>query len=122
METSPDITEKIVTEFKSKFAGKEGSEARRKYDQLKKPDICDTIISANETRHKWYLDIDNDVDNMNNDLSDAALQQKNMLIQEQRKLLAERENELNEKAAIEQKSVRLQIENMKTRQEKTTRT
>ena len=118
METSPDITEKVVSEFKTKFAGKEGSDARRKYEQLKKPDICDTIISANETRHKWYLEIDNDVDNMNNDLSDVAMQQKNMVIQEQRKLLAERENELNEKTIFEQKSVRLQIENMKNKQEK----
>ena len=118
METTPDIKEQVISDFKSKFAGKEGSEARRKYDQLKKPDICDTIISANETRHKWYLDIDNDVNEMNNVLTDEAMQQKNAVIIEQRKLLEQRERELNEKDAFEEKSVRIQIEHLKSKQEK----
>lgn len=118
METSPDIGENIVNEFKIKFAGKDGSEARRRYEQLKKPDICDTIISANETRHKWYLEVDNDVDDMNNDLTDAAMQQKNIVIQDQRRLLAERDSELNAKTELEQKSIRIQIETMKSLQDK----
>ena len=49
---------------------------------------------------------------------DVAMQQKNNVIQEQRRLLAERETELIEKAEFEKKSVRLQIENMKSRQDK----
>ena len=118
METSPNIQETVIADFRNKFSGKEGSEARRRYDQLKKPDICDTIISANETRHKWYLELDNDVDEMNNDLTDVAMQQKNNVIQEQKRLLAERELELTERAEFEKKSVRMQIENMKSRQDK----
>ena len=118
METTPDIQEQVVGDFKNKFAGKEGSDARRKYDQLKKPDICDTIISANETRHKWYLDVDTDVDEMNNDLSDAVMQQKNAVIFEQRKLIEQRERELIEKGEFEKKSVQIQIENMKNKQDK----
>ena len=118
METSPDIVEKVVKEFKNKFSGKDGTEKRRKYEELKKPDICDTIISANETRHKWYLDIDNDVDDMNNELTDAVMQQKNSIIIEQRKLLEARETELTNKNEFEQKSMRMQIENMKMQQEK----
>jgi hypothetical protein len=118
METSPDIIEKVVKEFKSKFSGKDGTEKRRKYEELKKPDICDTIISANETRHKWYLDIDTDVDDMNNDLTDVVMQQKNTVIMEQRKLLEDREAELNNKVEYEQKTMRNQIENMKMQQEK----
>jgi len=105
METSPSIQETVIADFRNKFSGREGSEARRRYDQLKKPDICDTIISANETRHKWYLELDKDVDEMNNDLTDVAMQQKNNVIQEQRRLLAERETELIEKAEFEKKSV-----------------
>jgi len=117
METSPDIIDKVVKEFKKKFSGTEGTEKRKRYEQLKKPDICDTLISANETRHKWYLDIDNDVSTMNDDLTDSVMQQKNKLIQEQQKLLQDRETELNEKNAYERKSVRTQIENMKNIQQ-----
>ena len=36
--------------------GKEGSIERQRYEALKKPDICDIIISANENRHHWYKD------------------------------------------------------------------
>ena len=116
METSPDIIEKVIKEFKKKFAGTDGSDKRKRYEQLKKPDICDTIISANETRHKLYLEIDNDVSTMNDDLTDSAMQQKNKLIQEQQKIIQDRELELREKNAYEEKSVRTQIENMKNTQ------
>ena len=118
METSPDIIDKVVKEFKKKFSGYEGSEQRKRYDQLKKPDICDTLISANETRHKWYLDIDNDVVEMNDDLTDGVMQQKNKLIQDQQKLLQERDIEITTKNNLEKQSVRLQIETMKMNQEK----
>ena len=118
METSPDIIDKVVKEFKKKFFGHDGTEKRKRYDQLKKPDICDTLISANETRHKWYLDIDNDVIEMNDDLTDGVMQQKNKLIQDQQKLLEEKEKEITTKTDIEKQSVRLQIETMKTNQDK----
>jgi len=118
METSPDIIDSIVKDFKKKFSGNDGSEKRKRYDQLKKPDICDTLISANETRHKWYLDIDNDVIEMNDDLTDGVMQQKNKLIQDQQRLLEEKEKEIITKTNIEKQSVRLQIENMKTNQDK----
>lgn len=120
METSPDIIDSIVKDFKKKFSGNDGSEKRKRYDQLKKPDICDTLISANETRHKWYLDIDNDVIEMNDDLTDGVMQQKNKLIQDQQRLLEEKEKEIITKTNIEKQSVRLQIENMKTNQDKQT--
>jgi hypothetical protein len=29
-------------------------ERRKQFEALKKPDICDIIISSNENRHKWY--------------------------------------------------------------------
>jgi hypothetical protein len=116
METSPDIIEKVIAEFKVKFSGKEGTLKRKRYEELKKPDICDTIISSNETRHKWYLELDNEVDDMNNDLTEAVMQQKNSTIVEQQRLLRERDDALNEKAVNEQKTIRLQIESLKNKQ------
>jgi hypothetical protein len=56
METSPTIPEKVIKEFRKRFTGEEGTEKRLNYDALKKPDICDTIVSANEHRHHWYLE------------------------------------------------------------------
>jgi hypothetical protein len=71
METSPTIPNSIVNEFNRKFKGKT-EEEQQNFKNLKKPDICDTITTVNETRHKWYLDerlrkleenaIDNDID------------------------------------------------------------
>jgi hypothetical protein len=55
METSPTIPDKIVDEFIRKFKGNT-EEEQNNYKNLKKPDICDTITTVNETRHKWYLD------------------------------------------------------------------
>ena len=55
METSPTIPDNIVNEFIEKFRGNTENE-KEKFKNLKKPDICDTITTVNETRHKWYLD------------------------------------------------------------------
>ena len=55
METSPTIPDNIVNEFIGKFRGSTDNE-KEKFKNLKKPDICDTITTVNETRHKWYLD------------------------------------------------------------------
>lgn len=114
METSPDINEKIILEFKNKFAGEDGSEKRRKYDQLKKPDICDTIISANETRHKWYLENDLHI----TDPSESVMKQKNLLIQQQQQQILSHENDLRDKNVMESKNVRIQIVNQKNKEDK----
>jgi hypothetical protein len=55
---------------------------------------------------------------MNDDLTDGVMQQKNKLIQDQQKLLEEKEKEITTKNDFEKQSVRLQIETMKTNQEK----
>jgi len=54
METSPIIQPVIIDIFKKQFMGKEGTEQRKLYVELRKPDICDTIMSSNLYRHKWY--------------------------------------------------------------------
>ena len=55
METSPAVKGKIINEFQKLFQGKPGSIERERFDALKKPDICNIIITANEYRHPWYL-------------------------------------------------------------------
>ena len=85
-----DIT---VKEFKHKFKDKPG------FDKLKKPDICDTIISAEETRNRWYEEID-----LNADIDDAAanaVRERDNFILEQQRILAEREQELSKIAEIQ---------------------
>jgi hypothetical protein len=57
METSPSIPIKIIDEFNKTFSGKPGTEQRQRFDALKKPDICDIIITSNESRHHWYKDL-----------------------------------------------------------------
>lgn len=54
METSPAIPQKIVIDFNNTFKGKVGSPERARFDALRKPDICDTITTANDYRHQWY--------------------------------------------------------------------
>ena len=118
METSPDITEQVIHEFKKKLAGADGSLKRKQYEALKKPDICDTIVSANETRHKWYLELDNDVNDMNDDITDAAIRAKNQVINEQKQLLADKETELINKKAEEENIARIRFEAMKNNKAK----
>jgi len=74
METSPSIPQSVLRDFKDTFSGKRGFvystidwclghvgmedkaviERRKQFEALKKPDICDIIVSSNENRHKWY--------------------------------------------------------------------
>jgi len=51
METSPSIPPEIVTQFNSVFKGMDG------FAELKKPDICNIIISAEKYRHHWYKEL-----------------------------------------------------------------
>lgn len=50
METSPDIPQKIVNEFKSNFGKQE------MFNKIIKPEICDILIPSNEHRNPWYND------------------------------------------------------------------
>lgn len=117
METSPDIKDNIIKEFGKKFSGKEGTDKRKRFDQLRKPDICDTIISANETRHKWYLELEK----IPNELSENALsslKQKDEVIRQQSLKLLEKECEIQLKDDIETQKLRQSIEQGKLLLEK----
>jgi len=54
VETNPIIPDFIIQEFKNTFVGDEDSNLNKKYGDIRKPDICDGMISANTSRHKWY--------------------------------------------------------------------
>lgn len=54
METAPPLDDDIIKRFISTFQGKENSNRRSMYDRIKKPDICDEIITVADTRHKWF--------------------------------------------------------------------
>jgi hypothetical protein len=50
METSPNIPEKIISEFKKKFNNHDG------FDQIVKPEICDILVPTNNYRNPWFND------------------------------------------------------------------
>ena len=56
METSPSIHEDTIVKFFKTFSGSMNSERRAHFDILKKPDICNSIVSMNETRRRWFDD------------------------------------------------------------------
>jgi hypothetical protein len=108
METSPMIDDKIVEEFKSKFKGKDGTIERKHFEDLKKPDICDIIISANETRHTWYKQTEQFED------PSESLSKKDELINSQKKVIDEKEKALKTKARKEaetEKQRQIELEN-----------
>ena len=48
METSPNIPEKIVNEFKHNFS------RQQMFDKIIKPEICDILVPSSEYRNPWY--------------------------------------------------------------------
>uniref|UniRef100_A0A6C0F851 SMODS and SLOG-associating 2TM effector domain-containing protein n=1 Tax=viral metagenome TaxID=1070528 RepID=A0A6C0F851_9ZZZZ len=115
METSPDIRESVIQEFNKSFVGKEGSKRQKRFELLRKPDICDRIVSVNETRHKWYKQLEGHVEDQFDDLADN--QEK--LIKEQQDLLQEKNNELQLFAEKEKNKLEKQIELMKSTKQET---
>jgi hypothetical protein len=113
METSPDITASVIKEFNVAFLGKEGSKKRKQFEQLRKPDICDTIVSANETRHKWYKALE--VQHNDND-PEIELLNKESTIKQQQRILEERECELKAFTTLEQTKMKQQLDQMRIAQ------
>ena len=99
METSPPIEDDIIAMLKTTFQGKPGSDARKIYDELRKPDICSTIISCNATRNPWYKQIDQET-NMDDFDEDIEMQEHlNYSIEER---LNQDESKLNELIKIKE--------------------
>ena len=48
METSPNIPESILSQFKNNFNGE------AVFDKIVKPEVCDILIPTNDYRNPWY--------------------------------------------------------------------
>ena len=96
METSPTVPQDIINLFSATFAGKEGSVERSRYDELKKPDICNIIESASKNRHPWYLEAEKSSNNSLQNLA-LSLNQKQEKLREREAEILEKEKELSEK-------------------------
>jgi hypothetical protein len=96
METSPIIQDDIIKEFNYKFQGKPGTPERDRFEKLKKPDICDIIVSANETRHQWYLEIDK----QNNNTKDIDLINAEDEIKTRDEVIRQQQEKINETNSI----------------------
>jgi hypothetical protein len=111
METSPMIPENITKEFNAKFKGKD-AKAKKNFDKLKKPDICDTIVSVSEVRNKWYLQgKEEESDDDSVDLEEN-LNTKNNLLEMQHKLLKEKDDELRRKQQEDNEKSRKMFEEL----------
>ncbi len=98
METSPSIPPKVIREFMSTFANSKDPTRKGQYNALKKPDICDIIISAEENRHHWYKNIDSDIvnDNLSNYKAEFETQFEEEILKNQNDL-QERQEELQKR-------------------------
>lgn len=112
METSPSINDNVIDEFTQKFSGKPGTDKRLRFERLRKPDICDTIVSVDETRNKWYEQLNGLPTDITDAVDDAAVRARDNFILEQKQLLEEKEAELARHLEMQQKSVRVQLESV----------
>ena len=100
METSPALDQDIINSFMSTFKGSENSSKRKLFDKLKKPDICDEIITVADTRHKWYekpLEINASTNEDNQILQ--TIQDYQIELEEKKRILEEKEKNYDDQIA-----------------------
>lgn len=119
METSPMLKENVIKEFTAKLSGKEGSPERKIFDELKKPDICNSIVSANETRHKWYLDINKEIEHFDTSIDDEAIKSKDDMIRSQQRKINDAVAELKRKEQEELDKSRKKLEEIERTKRRT---
>lgn len=109
METSPAIPQKIVDDFNNTFKGKPGSPERARFEALRKPDICDTITTANDYRHQWYKTMDHLADDETDIQKEMEEAIRVRMEEEQSKMIElirlKREKEEEEQVSEHRKSV-----------------
>jgi hypothetical protein len=81
IETSPNIPEKIVQQFKTNFVKQES------FDKIVKPEICDILIPTSEYRNPWFNE-DNQTKTLNETLKSQIIKQNKI----------KKENEFNRKS------------------------
>lgn len=113
METCPSIPPQIIKMFNETFQGKPDSPERKRYDELKKPDICDIIVTANANRHHWYLDVENNMNGNNNNDNDNKMNtfmSANLSLLEKESQIKEREEAIRRKDRAELEMQNKQLE------------
>jgi hypothetical protein len=103
METSPSIPPAIVLEFIARFSGvatvgHNDPVKMARFEKLKKPDICDIIISADEHRHPWYKENHRSQDTEEDEDQMEIRIQRDLL--KRQELLRQQEDELHEKVRL----------------------
>jgi hypothetical protein len=101
METSPMVSESIIQKFNAKFKDKPG------FDKVKKPDICDVIVSAENTRYKYPIHEDVDFTSLN--IESDIIKTKDEILFVQHQKLLEKENELKNKHLEESQRLRREL-------------
>ena len=99
METSPTIPTQIIELFMRTFQGDDKDYAKKsRFEALKKPDICDIIVSAEENRHHWYKEIGRhlDVDETSIPVSDLEHRVENDILKRAEEL-RKKEQEMHDK-------------------------
>jgi len=94
METSPNIPEKIVKQFKNNF------NAHNAFDKIVKPEICDILIPTNEYRNPWY-----------NDENRAKVMNENLKSQLEKQNKVKRTNENNRKMVLDFSNLFISLNN-----------
>jgi len=84
METSPNVPDKIITEFKYNFKSSDI------FDKIIKPEICDILVPTNDYRNPWF-----------NDENRAKQISENIKLQLEKQNKLKKNNEYNQKIISE---------------------
>ena len=94
METSPNVPEKIIAEFKFNFKSSDI------FDKIVKPEICDILIPTNDFRNPWF-----------NDENRAKLAGENIKLQLEKQNKLKKTNDYNQKIISEFISIFINLNN-----------
>lgn len=103
METSPLLSNAIIDEFEKNFKN------NPEFKDVRKPDICNVIVSADKTRYHKMVDVTISPELDEDELMDIS-KSKDELIEAQRNKLKEKESELKQKALADSKRIKDELE------------
>jgi hypothetical protein len=113
METSPSIPDEVIAQFTKTFSVENQTDPKKKkqFELLKRPDICDIIISAEENRHHWYkaFEVDeNEPTEFEEKFERDLFKLQDELKQKEHKIM-QKEAEMEKQAVYEMKKKEMQI-------------
>ena len=135
METSPSIPISVTNEFLETFSGrtqtwlccskknadnkiKKEEEMKKKeamFEKLKKPDVCNIIVSADDDRHPWYKEASTPQPAKSEEVMYSVVSQKITKIQEDYEKRLQREKERRDQEEEEKRrKVELQLKFINT--------